>query len=116
MKLKEIVEKFDLDVKCGADKLDEEIGGGYSSDLLSDVIANGKAGDIWITLQIHKNIVGVASMKELLGIIIINGRQPEEGTLEKAKEEGIPIMVSKLPAFELVGRLYELGISGKREC
>jgi len=114
MRLKKIVENFGLDVKCGAGKLDEEVVGGYSSDLLSDVIANGKAGDLWITLQIHRNIVGVASMKELLGIIIVNGRQPEVETIEKAQEEGIPIMVSKLPAFELVGRLYELGISGKK--
>jgi len=114
MKLKEVVEKFGLEVKCGVDKLDQEISGGYASDLLSDVIANGKAGDLWITLQIHANIVGVASMKDLLGIIIINSRQPEEKTIEKAKEEGVPIMVSKLPAFELVGRLYESGISGKR--
>ncbi len=114
MKLKKIVEKFGLDVKCGADKLEQEIGGGYASDLLSDVIANGKAGDIWITLQVHRNIVGVASMKDLLGIIIINGRQPEEETIEKAKEEDIPIMVSDLPAFQLVGELYQLGISGKR--
>jgi len=114
MKLKEVVEKFGLEVKCGADKLEQEISGGYISDLLSDVIANGKAGDIWITLQIHENIVGVASMKDLLGIIIINGRQPEEGTIEKAEEEDIPIMVSDLPAFQLVGELYELGISGQR--
>ncbi len=113
MKLKEVVEKFGLEVKCGVDKLDQEIRGGYSSDLLSDVIANAKAGDIWITLQIHGNIVGVASMTDLLGIIIINGRQPEEETIEKAKEEGIPFMVSKLPGFVLVGRLYELGISGQ---
>ena len=111
MKLKEVVEKFGLGVKCGVDKLDQEISGGYISDLLSDVIANGKAGDIWITLQIHANIVGVARMKDLLGIIIINGRQPEEGTIEKAEEEDIPIMVSDLPTFQLVGELYQLGIS-----
>ena len=114
MKLKEVAEKFGLEVKCGADKLEQEIGGGYTSDLLSDVIANAKAGDIWITLQIHENIVGVASMKDLLGIIIINGRQPEEETIEKAEEEDIPIMVSNLPAFQLVGELYQLGISGQR--
>jgi hypothetical protein len=114
MKLKEVVEKFGFEVKCGVDKLDQEISGGYTSDLLSDVIANAKAGDIWITLQIHENIVGVASMKDLLGIIIINGRQPEEETSEKAKEENIPIMVSDLPAFQLVGELYQLGISGQR--
>lgn len=114
MKLRRLVEKFDLEVKCGANKLDREIKGGYVSDLLSDVIANGRAGDLWITLQIHHNIVGVASLKNLAAIVIINGRQPEEETAKKAENEGVPIMVSKLPAFELVGRLYDAGISGIR--
>ena len=114
MKLRAIVDEFGLEVKCGENKLDEEVTGGYASDLLSDVIANGKAGDLWITLQTHENTVGVASMKDLLGIIIINGRQTQEKTIEKAREEDIPIMVSELPAFELVGRLYQLGIPGKR--
>ena len=114
MKLREVIEKFDLEVKCGTDKLDRDIRGGYVSDLLSDVIANGRAGDLWITLQIHQNIVGVASLKNLAAIVIINGRQPEEETIKKAENEGIPIMVSKLPAFELVGRLYDAGISGTR--
>ena len=114
MKLKELVEKFDLQIQCASDRLEREIKGGYVSDLLSDVIANGRAGDVWITLQIHQNIVGVASLKDLAAIIIINGRQPEENTIEKAENEGIPIMVSKMSAFELVGRLYNAGISGTR--
>ncbi len=114
MKLRELVEKFDLQIQCAADRLEREIKGGYVSDLLSDVIANGRVGDVWITLQIHQNIVGVASLKDLAAIIIINGRQPEENTIEKAENEGIPIMVSKMSAFELVGRLYDAGISGMR--
>ena len=111
MKLKELIEKFDLEIQCGTRGLEREIKGGYVSDLLSDVIANGRAGDVWVTLQIHQNIVGVASLKNLAAIIIINGRQPEENTIEKAENEGIPIMVSKMSAFELVGRLYSAGIS-----
>lgn len=114
MKLKELVEKFDLKIQCAADGLEREIKGGYVSDLLSDVIANGKAGDVWVTLQIHQNIVGVASLKDLAAIIIINGRQPEKNTIEKAKNEGIPILLSKMSAFELVGRLHSAGISGMR--
>ncbi|MCK4420117.1 serine kinase [Candidatus Aerophobetes bacterium] len=114
MKLRELVKKFDLEVKCAADRLDRKIEGGYVSDLLSDVIANGRAGDVWVTLQVHQNIVGVASLKDLAAIIIINGRQPEENTIEKAENEGIPIMVSKMSAFELVAGLCSAGISGTR--
>ena len=113
-KLAEIVKAFNLEVTCGKESLEIEVAGGYVSDLLSDVMANSKKGDIWITLQGHPNIVAVAKLKELAGIIIINKRKPEEETIKKANEEGIPILTSNLPAFELVGKLCELGISGMR--
>lgn len=113
MKLDEIVKELGLKVISGASHLDKEVTGGYASDLLSDVIANAKENYIWITLQIHQNIVAVASMKNLSGIIVVNSRYPEEDTIEKAEQEGIPIMVSNLPAFELIGRLYEFGIRGR---
>ncbi len=112
MKLKRLVEKFDLVVKAGVDRLDNEITGGYASDLLSDVLANSKEGNIWITLQIHQNILAIASLKELSGIILINGRRPEEETIKKAEEEKIPLLVSNLTSFELIGRMYALGITG----
>ena len=114
MKVKEIIETLELEVKAGANRSDNEITGGYASDLLSDVLANSQEGNIWITLQIHQNIAAIASMKELSGIIIVNGREPEEETIQKADSENIPIMVSKMPAFELIGRLYALGISGMK--
>jgi hypothetical protein len=111
IKLRDLIEKLSLEVKSAAAHLDREVTGGYASDLLSDVMANSKPGNIWITLQIHTNIVAVAGLKELAGIILVNGRTPEEDTLRKAEEEKIPILVSKLPAFELVGRLYQLGVT-----
>ena len=77
MKLHEIVKKLNLDVKSGEARLDNDVRGGYVSDLMSDVIANTKKGDLWITLQVHINVVAVATMKELSGTILINGRQPE---------------------------------------
>ena len=108
--LKDIVDKLNLKIISG--DLDKEVSGGYSSDLLSDVIANAEENNIWITLQIHVNIVAVANLKELAGIILVNGRQPEEATLNKAKQENILIMLTELSTFEIVGKLYELGIHG----
>jgi predicted transcriptional regulator len=114
MKLSEIVKSLNLQVACGEEQLDKEVRGGYSSDLLSDVMANCKKGDIWITLQVHPNVVAVAMLKEIAGIVMINGRKPQDETIKKAESEGLPIMTSDMPAFELVGRLYNKGISGKR--
>ncbi|MBU1298571.1 MAG: serine kinase [Bacteroidetes bacterium] len=110
MTLNEIVEKLQLKVCSGENKLNQEITGGYASDLMSDVIANSKAGNIWITMQIHINIAAVAVLKDLAAIVIVQGREPQDDTLKKAVEENVPLLVSKLPAFQLVGRMYELGV------
>jgi ribosomal protein S2 len=77
-------------------------------DLLSDVIANSGKGNVWITRQSHQNIVAVAELKEHAGIILVLGREPEKGTLEKAREVGIPILTTPLSGFELAGRIYEI--------
>lgn len=111
MKLSQLVDKLGFEVKTGADYLDVEVTHGYASDLMSDVMANAHEGDLWITLQTHQNVVAVAVMKSLAGIVLVNGRQPEEETTKKAESEGLPIMVSNLPAFELAGRLFALGLS-----
>jgi hypothetical protein len=112
MKLTELIDELGLHPRSALDNLDAEVTGGYASDLLSDVLAHGEEGNLWITLQAHANIVAVASMKGFAGILLVGAREPQEGTLERAESERIPILVSELPAFELVGRLYGLGIRG----
>ena len=114
MKLREIMQKLHLELRFGEEFLPNEVTGGYASDLMSDVIANAQEGDLWVTLQTHQNTVAVASMKALAGIVLVGGREPEPTMLQKAMEENVPLLVSDLPAFELTGRLYNLGLSGLR--
>ena len=56
MKLREVVESLHFAVRTGEDRLDQDVTGGYAGDLLSDVIANSKAGNVWVTMQVHANI------------------------------------------------------------
>jgi len=108
MTLKEIVEELGLELLTAQDMLDLEVTDGYTSDLLSDVMANTKEGNLWITLQIHQNIVAVAKLKELCGIVIVNNRQPEEETIKKAEEEKVPILRTEESAFAISGKIYGL--------
>lgn len=108
MKLNKIIEKLKLQVLTAQDKLDTEVSYGYTSDLLSDVIANSKEGNLWITLQTHQNIIAVAKLKDLAGIIIVNNRKPEEETLKKAEEENVPLITTEKTAFNISGKLYQL--------
>ena len=110
MKVREIQNLFNLEVVSGEKGLDREITSGYCGDLLSDVMANSTKGDVWLTVQVHQNIVAVAILKELAAIILVNGRMPDEETKLKSEEENLPILVSQLSGYKLAGQLHEVGI------
>ena len=113
MNLKNIIDELELEVLTCPNSLDHEITRGYASDLMSDVIANAMPGDIWITMQVHMNVVAVASMKDIGAVVLTHGRKPHPETVQKAEGESVVMLGSALPAFELVGRLYNLGIAGQ---
>jgi hypothetical protein len=112
-KLKDIITELNLKVLSVGDNLDIEVTSGCCCDLLSWVMANGKKNDIWITVQTHVNIVAVASLLELSGIIISSGLTVDEKTIEKAKDEGVTLLSSSMSAFQLAGILYNIGIKSE---
>ena len=84
--------------------------GGYTSDLLSCVMAGARNGNIWITLQAHMNIVAVAAMLDVAAVIITENAQPDEATLAKADEQGIILLSTPKPSYEICGSLWELNL------
>ena len=108
MTVREIAEKLNLRVFSGEAGLDCEVTGGYVSDLLSDVMGFAKDGSVWVTLQTHKNVMAIATLKELAAVVIVKGFEPEEDAKEVSEEEGIPILGSTEQTFELAGRIYNL--------
>ena len=108
MTLETIIQSLNLKILSGEGRMLHEVRGGYVGDLLSDVMANSREGDIWITRQVHQNIVAVASLNDLAGVVLVQGAEPSADTLEKAVREGIPLLLSELSAFEAAGRIYRL--------
>ena len=84
--------------------------GGYSSDLLSCVMAGARRGNLWITLQAHLNVVAVAALNEVAAIIITENAQPDAATIAKANQQGVILLSTPLPTYEINGRLWEMGI------
>ena len=111
--LTDLAKEFELTAFCCSDQLNRPILGVYCGDLLSDVLANADAGFLWITVQMHPNITGVASVKELSGILLSNDRKPLHDTLEKAQQERIPLLGSRLSTYELATRIGRL-LAGDR--
>jgi len=70
---------------------DTEIRNGYTSDLLSDVMANAEEGSVLITIQAHKNTIAVAALTGIPAIILCNNRPVSDEMLDAAKKENIAI-------------------------
>ncbi|MDD2563418.1 MAG: DRTGG domain-containing protein [Salinivirgaceae bacterium] len=108
MKVQEIVNTLGLTIAAGKSGLNREITGGYVSDLLSDVMGRASEGEVWITLQTHKNVMAIASLKELAAIIIVQGLKPDADLLKQAEGEEIPVLITDKSTFEITGLLFNL--------
>ena len=106
--IKEMINALNLQVFTSEETINNNVTGAYVSDLLSDVMGNSKQGDVWITLQIHKNVVAIASLRDLPAVICVNSIVPELETIEAANNEGIALLGTKEKTFDISGKLYNL--------
>ena len=107
MRLKDIVEQMDLEV-LSESNLEVDVKWAYTSDLLSDVMSGAEPAYLWLTIQKHMNIIAVAKLKELAGIVLSKGVKPSDAVVEKARAEGINLFLSNKSLFEIGGELYEI--------
>lgn len=106
----ELIEAADITPETDKSR---EVSCGYTCDLLSWVMAHGAEGMAWVTVQTHMNVIAVASLMEMSVVIIPEGIEMEEPSVEKAKEEGITVLQSPLTAYEICARLAAKGLKGK---
>ena len=74
-------------------------------------LAGGLRSTSQCHVQTHQNIVAVAVLHEMAAIILTGGQAPDQETIEKAEEEGIPILIWPGSAFELAGQAYAAGVA-----
>ena len=92
------------------DLAEVELKGCYISDLLSDVLANAQPGVLWVTIQIHRNVVSVASMKDINAVLFTCGRKPEPEIIAEAAEKGVVLLSTPLTTYETAGKLWKAGL------
>ena len=106
MTVRDLAEALNLEILTGEVGLGQEVEHGYVSDLLSDVIGNAPENSVWITVQRHVNVLGVAKLKNIVAIITPRSLKIEEELIERARAEGIALLRSEWAAFEVVGMVY----------
>ncbi|UCC44795.1 MAG: serine kinase [Candidatus Zixiibacteriota bacterium] len=108
MTTKDVIEKIGL--RCLSNFEHREVEGVFVSDMLSDVMAGAKSGNLWVTVQTHKSIVPAANLVDVSAIIITSGKKVPQETIDLANQHDIAVLSTDLPSFELVGKLYGLGL------
>jgi predicted transcriptional regulator len=97
------------EITCVQDQYDDrEVSGGYTSDLLSDVMANAQSGSILITIQAHLNTIAVAAHTETAAVIICSNRPIPEEMTAQAKEEKIAVFSTPQDQFSVSGIIYRI--------
>jgi len=104
MRLSDVADELELELIVG--EAECSFTGGYTSDLLSDVMANAEEGDALITIQAHNNTVAVASHVESPVIIICNARPIPDSMTDAAREHDVTVCRTAMNQFEVSGRLY----------
>ena len=108
MKLQELGDKLEL--KPVTQVFDRDVTGVYISDMVSDVIANAKAGDLLVTVQLHNNVIAAANLVDICGIVATQGKLPTEDVVKMAEKAKISIFSTGLTRWQMATKLYEAGV------
>jgi len=98
MKVKDLAAALEMKVVQPAGS-EEDVSAGYTSDLLSDVMANAKDGSALITIQAHVNTVAVAALVGVPVIIICNERPIPDDMVKAAEKESIAVLQTEKNQF-----------------
>jgi len=101
MKINNLVNDYGFKSLTGEISFDREISCVDSCDLLSWVMANGKEGMAWITVQIHSNIIAVATLLDFSCIIIPYNIEIAQEVIDKAVEEEIAILSTDKSTYDI---------------
>lgn len=110
MKLKEIVQVLDAKVYCCEEKLDQEAVRACASDLMSDVLAFSKCDAVLLTGLVNFQVIRTAEMMDILCVIFVRDKEPDESVIELAKKLSIPVLSTRCTMYYASGRLYEAGL------
>jgi predicted transcriptional regulator len=108
MTTREVADRLEL--KSLTTVFDRQVTGVYISDMVSDVIANAKAGNVLVTLQVHNNVIAAANLVDVAAIVLTRGRAPAPDAAALAEKARIPLFSTPMDSWQVATKLYEAGV------
>lgn len=112
MKITDIKELLDAEIVCGDENLDKQVYSACGSDMMSDVLAYVKDQAVLLTGLINSQVIRTAEMMDMVCIVFVRSKSPNEEMIELARESGIVLMKTKKRLYEACGTLYVNGLVG----
>ena len=112
MTVNDIIKILDAKALAGADHLNNEVKTACGSDMMSDVLAFAKTQCVLLTGLCNPQVVRTAEMMDIVAIIFVRGKMPDQTMIEMADEIGLPILSTGHRMFSACGLLYEQGLRG----
>jgi predicted transcriptional regulator len=85
-----------------------EISKVYCCDLLSIAMGNAPKDGVWVTVMGNRNTLAVAVLADISCIVLAEGATFSEQDIEQAKTEGIAVLKTKLPVFDIALQIHTM--------
>lgn len=112
MTVNDIKNLLDAKILCGEEHIDREVHTACGSDMMSDVLAFVKDQSVLLTGLCNPQAVRTAEMMDIVCIVFVRGKMPDESMIELAEEREIVIMSTDMRMFPACGILYTNGLRG----
>jgi predicted transcriptional regulator len=112
MTVDDIKHLLSAEVLCGRDFLEREVHNACGSDMMSDVLAYVKDQSVLLTGLCNPQAIRTAEMMDIVCVVFVRGKQPDESIVELAREREITLLSTELRMFTACGILYEAGLRG----
>ena len=112
MLLKEIKEILGCECLAGEEYLDREITYCFGADLMSDVLRYARVGCLLLTGITNNQVLQVAEILDLQGVIFVRGKKPDSSVIQQAGERKLPLLSTENLMFDTCGILFNKGLRG----
>ena len=108
MKVQNVLELPDCTVLVHGDT-DRELSKIFCCDMLSVAMGKAPADSVWVTVMGNKNTLAVATLTDVACIVFAESVTPDKDTVAQAEKEGITLLSSELPVFDIALKIHEAG-------
>lgn len=114
MKISTIKEILDAEVLCCEEEIGRHVYSACGSDMMSDVLAYVKDQAVLLTGLVNPQVIRTAEMMDMLCIVFVRSKRPNDEMLQLAKDSGIVLMTTNKRMYDACGLLYGNGLVGKK--